>query len=167
MPPMLRIPRLLKVFQPTLVVLLACVGCAGHSSGPTAPSAVLAAPMLTAPQDQAYFRQNDPSSGCRLDPVWGYGFRIQFSWTQVREASGYRIHMMHPDAFAPFVDEIVPTTQYELRRCTTAIGLLDNWKWKVRAIGPGGIDGDWSAVRTLNFTDCRIDNRPCGDSSVP
>ena len=78
------------------------------------------------------------------------------------DATGYRLHMMHPNAFAPFVDEVIPTTQYDLRRCTTAMGYLDSWKWKVRAVGPGGIEGEWSAIRTLNFTDCEVGGRSCG-----
>jgi hypothetical protein len=156
-----RIDPTSALFQ-LFAVAVTVSGCAGHSSTPTSPSAGVGVPTLTAPADQAYIPQNDSSTGCPNDPVWGYGLRIQFSWNRVPDAAGYRIHMAHPNAFAPFVDEVVPTAQHEVRRCTTAMGYLDNWKWKVRALGQGGIEGEWSQVRTVNFTDCQLGSRPCG-----
>jgi hypothetical protein len=164
--PVPRCARSARARWPVVFLGLAFAGCGGQESGPTAPTPTLGVPTLLAPDDYAFFRQNDPETGCRADPVWGYGFRVPFAWTPVRNATAYRVQMMHPDAFTPLVNEVVSAPQYELRRCTTVLGYGDNWKWKVRAIFASGAEGDWSATRTINFTECWIGDRPCGDQSL-
>ena len=170
--------------QPTLVILFcatvvtSAVGCGGStsSSNPTSPSAAPPAPstgtttatrgpvppILIAPADQAFFRQNDPATGCRQDPVWGYGIRVMFSWNAVPGATSYIINMFHPEASQPLVQESVTGTQFDLVRCTTVLGSPDNWKWRVSSFNTTTGAGDWSTTRTINFTECRIGNRPCG-----
>jgi len=133
-----------------LLLLLAVV--AGCSDTPTAPSDDSRFPTRLEPDANAFVRQNDPATGCRLDPVWGYGFQVTLRWSPVRGARSYRVHMMHPSAFAPFLDEIVSATHYELRRCTTVMGFDYGWLWKVRAVGSDGGEGEWSETRPLNFT---------------
>ena len=144
----------LPVNRRALVLLFVMV--AGCSRTPTAPTALPVAPTLLDPGPNAFVRQNDPATGCRQDPVWGYGFQVTLRWSQIRGARSYRVHMMHPNAFAPFLDELVDATQYELRRCTTVMGFEDGWQWKVRAVGSGGQEGEWSEARRLNFTPANI-----------
>jgi hypothetical protein len=137
----------------------------GAERGPVSPSGV-AAPSLIAPAENAYIRQNDPATGCANDPVWGHGFKVTFSWEPVQGASGYRIWMKHPSASVPVLDEAVPGPTYEFLRCTTAMGVLESWDWKVQAIGADGAESGWSATRKLNFTSCRIGDVGCGDQSL-
>jgi hypothetical protein len=137
------------------ITIAAAVACADDPNAPTAPTvptAIGTVPVLLEPESQAYFKQNDPATGCRQDPVWGYGYQVAFSWSAVRDATGYRIFMMHPLASVPLVDEIVSGTRYERRRCTEILGHEQGWQWKVRAVLPGGQEGAWSEVRTINFT---------------
>lgn len=108
--------------------------------------------MLVEPHSNAYVRQNDPATGCRQDPVWGYGYHVTFKWKAVPGATSYRLHLMHPMAYAPLLDEPVTGTSYELRRCTEILGIALGWEWKVRAQLAGGQESEWSEVRVLNFT---------------
>lgn len=142
-------PTRAVVSSAIVLMIASAVSCA---DGPTTPTVTASVPTLLEPQSQAFVKQNDPATGCRQDPVWGYGYQVTFSWTAVRGATGYRIFIMHPQAFAPLVDEIVSSTQYERRRCTEILGVEQGWQWKVRGVLSGGQEGDWSEVRTINFT---------------
>jgi hypothetical protein len=132
------------------LMILCAAGCS--DSPATTPTATASVPILLEPQSQAFVKQNDPATGCRQDPVWGFGYQVTFTWTAVRGATGYRIFIIHPQAFAPLVDEIVSGTQYDRRRCTEILGFESGWQWKVRAVLPSGQEGDWSETRTINFT---------------
>ena len=138
----------------TVLIIASAAACA---DGPTAPTASGSVPTLLEPQSQAYVKQNDPATGCLQDPVWGFGYQVTFTWSVVRAATGYRIHIMHPQAFAPLVDEIVSGTRYERRRCTEVLGFEQGWQWKVRAVFSDGQEGDWSEVRTINFTRASVE----------
>jgi hypothetical protein len=149
------------------VILVTTLACSACSTGPTAPSSTpgagpIPAPRLTAPEEDAFVRQNDPATGCPNDPVWGYGFQVTFAWTPVRNASGYRIYMKHPYASVPVLDEVVPTDRFTFRRCTTVMGHSEGWEWKVLALNGTGQEGEWSESRRLNFTECRIGDVFCG-----
>jgi hypothetical protein len=138
------------VVSAVALMIASAVGCA---DSPTAtPTATTSVPILLEPHSQAFVKQNDPATGCRQDPVWGFGYQVTFTWTAVRGATGYRFFMMHPQAFAPLVDEIVTGTQYDRRRCTEILGHESGWQWKVRAVFPSGQESDWSETRTINFT---------------
>ena len=87
---------------------------------------------------------------------------MMFSWNAVPDATSYFLNMYHPEASQSLVNEAVTGTQFDLIRCTTVLGSADNWKWRVRSFNTITGVGEWSAVRTINFTECMIGDRPCG-----
>jgi len=131
----------------------------------TAPTAVTGSsttplpvfiPGLVSPVSGSFVLQNDSQSGCRNDPVLGYGFRILFEWTRVPSARSYQLQMKHVRAEKSLLDTEVLATRYDYQACSIVVNFEPGWQWKVRAIGADGRLGDWTIPNDLNFTRCRL-----------
>jgi hypothetical protein len=114
-----------------------------------------APPILLTPSQGARIVQNDQTTGCPASLVYGYGFRIGFSWTPAtgpQPISGYEITAGYPGAI-PIVSVIVPGTDYQYTSCGfVRNALLDGWQWRVRARYADGTFGPSSATGTFGFT---------------
>ncbi len=135
---------------------------AGDGAGaPTAPRPI-------APVDNAAIRQNDPASGCALDPSRGAGFRIRFEWSapsSSEQVSGYALWAGRRAAATPMLDlEVPPQPAFSLQRCGMFIpdDSSEAWEWRVRARDGSGNFGPWSSSATFRFLPCRLaDGQPC------
>jgi hypothetical protein len=114
-----------------------------------------ASPVLLTPAENARIVQNDRTSGCSASLVYGYGFRIDFSWTPAtgpQAITGYEITAGYPNAIPIVPGVIVEGTNYELTTCGyVQNAFLDGWQWRVRARYADGTFGPSSATGTFGF----------------
>lgn len=118
----------------------------------------IAVPTLLAPVGGAKILQNDPNIGCSFAPYRGYGFKIEFDWSDASAPSGigaYELYVTHKGSLFPLIDnQVVATSQYTFRSCSSFTYALDGWQWRVRAWDTKGNYSDWTPVGEFGFTAC-------------
>ena len=124
-------------------------------------------PELLSPVDNAVIQQNDPTSGCSLNPSRGYGLQIFFDWTDSSSANGvvgYELFVKKDTATLPIVSTLVGSSEFAHTSCNSFVtdGNLEGWEWRVRAQDALGTFSDWSAAGLFQFAPCRLaDGTPC------
>ena len=145
-----------------LTGLVAALGCDGLS---TQPWTQLSGPVhLTAPANGGQFLQNDASIGCADHPTRGRGMRLAFDWEDVPGATRYDIELRHTGSAFPAVRYAVGESSYETVACNAFVidANLENWAWRVAAVGATESDVLWSEERVYRFAPCRLaDATPC------
>ncbi len=141
---------------PQLVLVSNVVQCPGEAPLP---------PNLTAPAEGAVIQQNNPASGCPLDPTRGQGFTADLEWAA--DPAGippahYELVVQHP-GFNPLESVTVDDTRFQLVQCGGFIAdaNLSGWEWRVRSVDAAGNTSAWS-TRSFSFGPCRLANgTPC------
>lgn len=124
-------------------------------------------PTLDNPAPNAVITQNDPATGCTLDPTRGYGFMITFDWTSLRTlgAKTFTLVLQHTGAIAPALhEEGLTDTTYALVDCNSFVvdQNLANWYWQVLLVNANGQTRALSERRPLSFAPCRLSSGlPC------
>lgn len=124
-------------------------------------------PVLLTPINHDVIEQNNPSIGCPLDPVRGYGHRIIFDWTDSDSPNGikgYHIFVMRTGATLPIINTFVPNSEYTDTSCNSFVidSNLGGWTWTVQAEDNRG---NLSPVASgeFRFEPCRLDEKSlCG-----
>ena len=114
-------------------------------------------PSLVAPTHDARIVQNDPTTGCPVSAVYGYGSRIGFHWTAAtgpKPIVGYELTAGYPTATIPILSSVfVQGTSYVYTSCGfVSDAYLDGWQWHVRARYADGSLGALSATGSFGFT---------------
>jgi photosystem II stability/assembly factor-like uncharacterized protein len=127
---------------------------------PSAPSP-FGAPALLTPSAGASVEQNNSNIGCAAHSARGFGYRITFEWTPVEGARAYEITVSRSGE-SPLLSTAVRAPVLNYTSCNTFIpeSQLNNWQWRVRAIGANGPSA-WSATSSFSFTPCRIQGTSC------
>ena len=96
-------------------------------------------PILLGPTWMDQIPQNNPALGCPYHPTRGYGYQIDFDWTDASSPigiMGYRLVAKARFAPAPLIDTFVTASQYTFKVCN---GFVDNFDsstgfdWTVQA----------------------------------
>lgn len=115
---------------------------------------------LIAPAPNAVIVQNDPSTGCALDPTRGYGNAGRFEWSAPAAdgVSAYRLVLARLGASYPVLDVRTTATSYTWTSCHSFVidANLGEWRWQVTALGVGGQPVAVSKWRALSFAPCRL-----------
>lgn len=150
------------------VTLAAVVACSDPGTATREIEPLEGQVKLVAPASGSRFAQNDASIGCQSHAFRGYGFRLAFDWEDVPEAHRYDIYLKKVGALYPAINYHVTESQYDVAWCNAFVidANLDNWTWRVAAIGAGESaekpDTLWSEERTYGFEPCRHpDGSPC------
>ena len=139
-----------------------------ENTSPTATLTVLPVlpPILIAPQDAAIIPQNNPSSGCPLNPTRGRGIKLDFEWAadpqDTEPPAHYDLVVEHP-GFNPVFSGRVDATHFQLVQCGTFVAdaNISGWQWRVRQVDGHGRLSAWS-TRSFSFAPCRLaDSTPC------
>jgi hypothetical protein len=113
-------------------------------------------PNLLTPVANVRIVQNDQTTGCPASLVYGYGFRIEFSWTPAtgpQAITGYELTAGYPSSIPIIPGIIVAGTSYASINCGfVQAAYLDGWEWRVRARYADGTFGPSSATGTFSFT---------------
>lgn len=118
------------------------------------------APILLEPTEGAVIQQNRDDIGCSLIP-WhqgkGYGFEIEFDWSDVPDAATYELETWR-EGSEPVSIVVDGSSSYTSTECNTYV-IDDNvqgWMWRVRAVDALGNASQWSQTGAYEFAPCRL-----------
>jgi hypothetical protein len=121
------------------------------------------APTLITPINNVKIQQNDPSTGCTLNPTRGYGTKLSFDWTDVNPPAGlagYQLYVKRKGASLPLIDTFTSNSEFTKVSCDSFIAdsnLLD-WEWTVQTEDSQGTRGPVSAVGVFQFAPCQLED---------
>lgn len=96
-------------------------------------------PELLSPAHTAQIDQNDPAIGCPAHPTRGYGFRLDFDWTDATSdegIAGYKLVVKGRLATRPLIDQFVTESAYSFLACNAFIDNMNastGFNWSVQA----------------------------------
>jgi len=147
-----------------VATIVACTQEPPHA--PAGGTSLKGTVALVSPTAGERFAQNNPAIGCASHPARGYGFRIAFDWHDVEGAQRYRVQFKHTGAQYSAVEYTVEQSEYAATWCNAFVidANLDNWIWRVAAVGTNDADTLWSEQRAYGFKPCRLQDSiptPC------
>ena len=115
------------------------------------------------PINNAVVQQNDPATGCSLNPTSGYGSRIFFDWTDSTSPNGiqgYQLYFINSRATIPRIDTFVAKSEFIEIECNSFVidQNLQGFQWRVRAQDNRGNYSDWTPWGTFQYAPCRLAN---------
>jgi hypothetical protein len=117
-------------------------------------------PELISPTEGEIIEQNRDDIGCSLIP-WhqgkGYGFEIEFDWSDVPGAATYELETWR-EGSDPVSITVDGLSSYTSTECNTYVidDNLQGWMWRVRALHELGDAGPWSESGMYQFAPCRL-----------
>ncbi len=141
----------------------------GSGRAAAAPDSFGGGPTVTllAPPEGAVIAQNDSSIGCPPHEARGYGFQIQFDWTDVAlpdGTAGYYLFVKNRSAMYPMIDWFVAESEFDFTACNGFVidRNMFGWYWLVQPVDAYGSVGAWSDTANFSFAPCRLpDGRRC------
>jgi hypothetical protein len=117
-------------------------------------------PTLLEPDEGAVIQQNRDDIGCSLIPWYqgkGYGFEIEFDWSDVPDAATYELETWR-EGSDPGSIVVDGSSSYTSTECNTYVvdNNLQGWMWRVRAVDALGNASQWSQTGTYEFAPCRL-----------
>lgn len=120
-------------------------------------------PVLQFPINNEIIEQNNANIECDYNPTRGYGFAIEFEWSELDAHSvSYRLIVEHTGSTHPAVDMITEDSSYSWIQCNSFVAPhnLEEWVWRVQALVTATplereISSDWSEGR-FQFEKCTL-----------
>ena len=118
-------------------------------------------PSLADPLTGAVVTQNDPTTGCALNPTYGYGYQITFDWSIPSRLGQktFTLVLQHVGSAAPaLLQPGLTAPSYVLIDCNSFVTdtNLSNWYWQVTVVNRSGKTVGVSQRRPLTFAPCRL-----------
>jgi hypothetical protein len=115
---------------------------------------------LLSPAPNVVITQNDPTTGCTDDATRGFGYMIQFEWSDSKTLRGkqtYTLTVQHAGSLPDTFDGLKSTTFDDLACNFFVIDQnLSNWTWQVNVINAKGRVLGTSEQRPFSFAPCRL-----------